>query len=177
MAANGFKKYVSGFEFVFPNPRVEIHIDLEQAPDPDSVIRLSDQKDALGLHRAKIDWKISELERKTARIFAIGIGKVLERLNLGTPDFAPWLFSNEPITVDDLHGNYHFIGATRMADAPENGVVDANCRSFGIPNLFFAGCSVFPTGGHANPTLTIVALAIRLADFIRAEAAALKRGV
>jgi choline dehydrogenase-like flavoprotein len=54
-----------------------------------------------------------------------------------------------------------------MSKIPDNGVVDENCRVFGVDNLYMAGCSVFPTGGHANPTLTIVALAIRLADHLR----------
>jgi choline dehydrogenase-like flavoprotein len=58
-----------------------------------------------------------------------------------------------------------------MAKDPRDGVVDENCRAHGVTNLYLAGCSVFPTGGHANPTLTILALAIRLADHLRAEVA------
>ena len=58
------------------------------------------------------------------------------------------------------------MGTTRMADSPRQGVVDRDCRVHGVDNLFIAGSSVFPTGGYANPTLTLLALAIRLADFI-----------
>jgi choline dehydrogenase-like flavoprotein len=58
------------------------------------------------------------------------------------------------------------MGTTRMADDPSTGVVDSNCRVFATRNLFIAGSSVFPTGGAANPTLTIVALALRLADHL-----------
>jgi choline dehydrogenase-like flavoprotein len=54
-----------------------------------------------------------------------------------------------------------------MSKDPRDGVVNEDCRSHGIQNLYFAGCSVFPTGGHANPTFTIAALAIRLADHLR----------
>jgi choline dehydrogenase-like flavoprotein len=61
----------------------------------------------------------------------------------------------------------HHIGATRMAASPSEGYVDANCRVHGIPNLYIASSSVFPTGGYANPTLTIIALAARLADHLR----------
>lgn len=168
---DAYKKYVSGFELMIPDPLAEVHIDLEQQPDPESRIRLDTVTDALGIPRVVVDWRISELERKTARVFAEGIGRVLERLDLGKPVLADWLTSNEPIREEDLHGNYHFIGATRMAADPAEGVVDADCRAFGLGNLFFAGASVFPTGGHANPTLTIVALAIRLADHLRAELA------
>ena len=64
---------------------------------------------------------------------------------------------------------HHFLGTTRMHDNPRNGVVDADCRIHGVPNLFIAGGSVFPTGGCANPTLTIVALALRLAAHLHSE--------
>jgi choline dehydrogenase-like flavoprotein len=56
-----------------------------------------------------------------------------------------------------------------MSEDPQHGVVDKHCRVHGMPNLFIAGSAVFPTGGHANPTLTIVALAIRLADHLKAR--------
>ena len=62
----------------------------------------------------------------------------------------------------------HHIGTTRMSSMAANGVVDVNCRVHGTDNLYIAGSSVFPTSGHANPTLTIVALALRLADYLRA---------
>ena len=61
------------------------------------------------------------------------------------------------------------MGTTRMHDNPRNGVVDADCRVYGVPNLFIAGSSVFPTGGFANPTLTIVALTLRLAAHLESE--------
>lgn len=83
-----------------------------------------------------------------------------------------WLSVNRPLTDRDLAGNYHFIGATRMAASPEHGVVDRDCRVFGSANLHVVGASVFPTGGHANPTLTIVALALRLADYLSAAVSA-----
>jgi choline dehydrogenase-like flavoprotein len=63
----------------------------------------------------------------------------------------------------------HHLGTTRMSASPEDGVVDADCKAHGITNLYIAGGSVFPTGGHANPTLVIVALALRLGDLLRAS--------
>ena len=65
--------------------------------------------------------------------------------------------------------SWHHMGTTRMATSPREGVVDANCRVHGMTNFFVAGSSVFPTSGHANPTLTIVALALRLADHLQAD--------
>jgi choline dehydrogenase-like flavoprotein len=66
-----------------------------------------------------------------------------------------------------LHGGFHHMGTTRMHQNPEHGVVDADCKVHGIGNLFIAGSSVFPTCGFSNPTLTIVALGIRLAEHVK----------
>jgi choline dehydrogenase-like flavoprotein len=64
-------------------------------------------------------------------------------------------------------GRYQHMGTTRMFPTPNRGVVDEDCRVHGVENLYIAGSSVFPTGGWANPTLTILALGIRLADRVR----------
>jgi choline dehydrogenase-like flavoprotein len=69
----------------------------------------------------------------------------------------------------DLHGGWHHMGTTRMHDDHRKGVVDQNSKVYGLSNLFIAGPSVFPTCGYANPVLTIVALALRLADHIKAD--------
>jgi choline dehydrogenase-like flavoprotein len=168
VAANTWRR-VRGRALRFPDPLVSILIDLEQAPNPQSRVTLSDTKDSLGMHRAKVDWRISEIERTTARHFSDYISNLLQRLGLGKAQPSAWLTSDLPVQNDELYGTFHFIGTTRMSRDPRDGVVDENCRSHGIDNLYFAGCSVFPTGGHANPTLTIVALAIRLADHLRAR--------
>jgi choline dehydrogenase-like flavoprotein len=64
-------------------------------------------------------------------------------------------------------GAWHQMGTTRMHSDPTQGVVDANCRVHGIDNLYMAGGSVFSTAGSANPTLTMVALAARLAEHLK----------
>jgi choline dehydrogenase-like flavoprotein len=66
-------------------------------------------------------------------------------------------------------GSHHLMGTTRMHEDPRQGVVDANCRVHGLDNLYVAGSSVLPTGGYANPTLTLVALALRLADHLKVQ--------
>src|SRR5450631_1489746 len=91
--------------------------------------------------------------------------------DLGKPR-QPWLSSDSPVRDGELYGTYHHIGATSMSKHPTDGVVNEDCRAHGITNPYFAGCSVFPTGGHAKPTLSIVALAIRLADHLRSSVAA-----
>ena len=88
------------------------------------------------------------------------------RLMRGLED---WLADPAGGWGDDLQGGYHHMGTTRMADDPKEGVVDRDCRVHGIANLYIAGSSVFPTGGYANPTLTIVALALRMADHLKSR--------
>jgi choline dehydrogenase-like flavoprotein len=144
----------------------------EQAPNPDSRILLSSETDALGVPRANLDWQLSAIDKHTAKVFAETFDAELRRLKLGSLKPADWLqekslnwpvdhtIGNHPI------GNYHQVGGTRMSAEPTSGVVDGNCRVHGYANLFVAGGSVFPTSGWANPTLTIIALALRLGDHI-----------
>ena len=68
---------------------------------------------------------------------------------------------------DSVVGSYHHMGTTRMSTNPSQGVVNENCQVHGISNLYVAGSSVFPTSGLSNPTLTLIALAIRLADHLK----------
>jgi choline dehydrogenase-like flavoprotein len=79
---------------------------------------------------------------------------------------APWVLNQRGYPREDEIAGCHHMGGTRMATRPEEGVVDANCRVFGQSNLYVAGSSVFPSGGNANPTLTIVQLSLRLADHL-----------
>lgn len=144
---------------------IDVVIDLEQAPDPCSRVTLSDERDALGVKRACVDWRISDDERRTAAHFADRLAGEFSRLGLGVLRPASWL-SEAQLAPAALSGTYHHIATTRMSDDPDSGAVDADCRVWGMDNLYVCGCSVFATGGHANPTLTIVALALRLAEHL-----------
>ncbi|HEV7633547.1 MAG TPA: GMC family oxidoreductase, partial [Steroidobacteraceae bacterium] len=121
----------------------------------------------------RVDWRINDGDRRGYERLMQVLHSELPRLGLGT------------LALHGLHdadgwpaamlGGKHHMGTTRMHDDPRQGVVDAGCRVHGLANLFVAGSSVFPTGGYANPTLTIAALAIRLADDLkrRLQAAAI----
>ena len=163
---NFIRKYITGFELRIPKPVIEVVIDLEQEPDRDSRICLTEDADITGLRRVAIDWKIGPAERRTARFLSETLAQRFQAAGLGEVVAPDWLYKDTPLTGLDLAGNYHFLGATRMSETPETGVVDSNCRVFGSHNLYVVGASVFPTSGHANPTLTIVALALRLADHL-----------
>jgi len=127
---------------------------------------MSDERGALGLRRIKLDWQLSEIDKRSIRELAILVGREFGRLEKGRVGMPQWLLDHAQSDNDPLLGGYHHMGTTRMADDPSHGVVDADCRVFSTRKLFIAGSSVFTTGGAANPTLTIVALALRLADHL-----------
>ncbi|MGH2540924.1 MAG: GMC oxidoreductase [Actinomycetota bacterium] len=141
----------------------------EQAPRAENRVRLSSRLDMFGNPLARLDWSIGELDRRSIRILHGTLDEEFRRRGFGrvdspsiSDDDGPW-----PISTD---ANHH-LGTTRMGDDPSTSVVDRNCRVHGIDNLYVAGSSVFPTSGYANPTLTIVALALRLADHLGARVA------
>ena len=148
------------------DPSVYLSTEAEQAPNPSSRVLLGDERDALGLRRLKLDWQLSEIDKRSIRDLAILIGVELGRLGKGRVGLPRWLLEQDTADSDPILGGYHHMGTTRMADHPSEGVVDANCRVFSTRNLFIAGSSVFSTGGAANLTLTIVALALRLGDYL-----------
>jgi choline dehydrogenase-like flavoprotein len=137
----------------------------EQVPDPDSRISLSERRDRLGLPISRIDWRIAPQELASQAVLATAIAREFQRLGMPRAQLADWVAPgrHEQAVMED---GMHPMGATRMSDDPRRGVVDADCRVHGVPGLYVAGSSVFPTGGHANPTLMLVGLAIRLADHL-----------
>jgi choline dehydrogenase-like flavoprotein len=140
----------------------------EQMPNPASRVSLSEQRDELGMRRLVVDWRVGELDTKALRAWLEVLAGRLEDAGLASVDVdaAPPL--EDPMALSGtLVDAGHHMGTTRMALRPEDGVVDGECRVFGVENLFVVSSSVFPTGGTSNPTLTIVALAIRLADRLR----------
>ena len=147
----------------------------EQAPNPESRVLLSSERDALGSLRADLDWQLCDADKHSARVFVETFDAELRRLGLGSVDESEWLSSPDPQwPVDPTVGNhpiagYHQMGTTRMSDTPAEGVVTADCNVFGYHNLYIAGSSVFSTSGWANPTLTIAALSLRLADHLGAK--------
>jgi choline dehydrogenase-like flavoprotein len=139
----------------------------EQAPNPESRVYLSAERDELGLPRLALDWRVTELDLRTWRRLAEVSAAEFERLGLGTVDLDLDRLPEDPAEVTGLVDAGHHMGTTRMADDPRHGVVDSDCRVHGIANLFIASSSVFPTSGFSNPTYTIIALALRLADELR----------
>jgi len=152
-------------------PRVLwLTLNSEQVPNRDSRITLDRRRDALGMPQSRLDWRLTTLEKRTARHLCLAVGEELERLGIARTQVQDWLLT-EDNDWPALEGQYHHIGTTRMHEDPKHGVTDSNCRVHGLANLYVAGSSVFPTSGYANPTLTLVALALRLADHLKRELA------
>jgi choline dehydrogenase-like flavoprotein len=140
----------------------------EQAPNPDSRVTLGTRCDRYGLPVARVDWRPTTSDRDSIRASQKAVDTALRTAGLGHVELM--LGDEHPPTL--LEGNFHHLGATRMHTDPHMGVVDADCRVHGVRNLYVAGSSVFPTYGCSNPTLTVVALALRLADYLKKQLAA-----
>lgn len=145
--------------------RVDVMAYFEQAPNPDSRVRLGSRLDPLGQRSIEVDWRPTPLDLDSYRVASALFGQQLARYCRARFEPAAWLADKSVLPT--FHSTAHHIGTTRMADNARDGVVDRHCRVHGIENLHVAGSSVFPTGGWAFPTLTIVALALRLAERLK----------
>jgi len=133
----------------------------EQAPDPSNRVTLSNRRDVLGIPESRLEWRVNPIDTDSI----MGWFKVLDRdvraRSLGMLIEPPRDWQRRII------GGPHHMGTTRMSADPRRGVVDADCRLHSVDNLYVAGSSVFATSGYANPTFTVVTLALRLADTLR----------
>jgi len=170
LAVTGWRLMAWGLSPATKPRRIYLEAFTEQAPTPDSRVTLGDSRDALGLRRVKVDWRLDASVWKTLRVFTRCVQEEFTRLGLGEVRPADWLAQKEP-PASVLIDSYHPAGTTRMAQRPEEGVVDTDCQVFGVHGLYIAGSSVFPTSGAANPTLTLIAMALRLAERLRDELA------
>lgn len=154
-----------------PPTAAEQHIlyQTEHAPNPDSRVVLADERDAFGLRRMTVLPAFSDVDTETIVELHRLLAERFDKTGLGRVDFdEPRL--REHISGYPRHFNSqaHHLGTTRMSLGPADGVVDVNGEVHNVRGLFVMGGSVFPTGGHANPTLTIVALSVRLAAHLSA---------
>ena len=141
-------------------------LEWEQMPQADNRIELDDEVDEFGMPRVRMHWRKTDVERRTAETMVRLLGEMLVHEDLGRARMSPWLLQQRDWPLNAQVAGPHHMGGTRMADAPARGVVDGHNRVFGVDNLFIGGSSVFATGGHANPTFTIVQLSLRLGDHL-----------
>jgi choline dehydrogenase-like flavoprotein len=146
----------------------QLNTRIEQAPNPDSRITLSTERDALGVPKASLHWQLTALDKASIRKIHELIGQQFGLTGLGRVRLMEFLRdANDPSWPQGTNGGWHHMGTTKMSDDPKSGVVDANCKVHGISNLYVAGAACFATAGAANPTLTLVALSLRLSDHLK----------
>ena len=148
-----------------------LHAHFEQPPRPENRVQLAEERDELGLPRAEVHWSVGADELRSLRRTYELIGAELNAAGIAT--LKPGLRRRLDKPLHSI--THHHMGTTRMHVDPRHGVVDENSRVHGVANLFVAGSSVFPTGGAATATLTLVALTIRLGDYLRRELAGKER--
>lgn len=168
MILRGLRDRTRGAAVTHKYSQLPFRCDVEQQPDPESRIRLANRADALGMNLPQIDWRISDREKASIATLGKLIVEQFSRIGFPVPRLADWITSgrhDEAKFIDTGHPT----GGTRMAEDSHEGVVDANSQIHGVEGVFIAGSSVFPTGGHANPTQTIVALSIRLAERLKSQ--------
>jgi choline dehydrogenase-like flavoprotein len=139
----------------------------EQTPERENRVSLSEEVDRHGLRRVHIDWRLSESDADSACRGYQLLRETLGRNGACRLEFDEARLRDRIRRSAPLGG--HHMGTARMGASERSGVVDANCAVFGVPNLYIASSAVFPTSGHANPTLTIIAMALRLAARLRAQ--------
>jgi len=147
--------------------RYSLDFHAEQQPNPASRVTLSDEQDALGMPRLHIDWRYTQGDVDTVHQALALLRQDIEASGVGHFDYDPKTVEAEMIRYGAYGG--HHIGLTRIGDNPQTSVVNADCRLHRVDNLYIASASVFPTSSQANPTLTIVAMALRLAEHLKRQ--------
>jgi len=147
--------------------RLGLKVQAETVPNPDSRVTLSEKRDAFGALVAKLDWKLTELDRRAMDVVIDTITEEFSRLALAKLERDQWMNDAPESFPEDMRGGVHHIGTTRMSRNPADVVVNEDCRLHAVDNLYIAGSSVFPTNSWANPTLTICRLAIRLGEHLK----------
>jgi choline dehydrogenase-like flavoprotein len=140
----------------------------EQQPNRDSRVTLGDGTDALGTRQILVDWRYTPRDVDTVTRALALFAADLSRSGVGSFTYEPAQVETEMIRYGAYGG--HHLGTARMGNDPRSSVVNADCRVHGINNLYVASAATFATSSQANPTLTVVALALRLADTLKAQA-------
>lgn len=145
---------------------MRLQVTVEATPDPDSRVTLGEAIDALGLRRVRVDWRLGSTVKRTFDRMLILTQQSFERCNIGRVQLDPAIGDGDFPDTFEREGTWHHMGTTRMNDSPRQGVVDRNGLVHGMENFYIAGSSVFPTGSSIYPTVTITAMALRLAQHL-----------
>jgi choline dehydrogenase-like flavoprotein len=144
--------------------RFSLEMHGEQIPDADSRVCLAGKRDALGMPQLRVNWRYNGADIESLRRTLDAIAQEVQRTGIGRLSYDPGTLEEDLMRFGAYGG--HHIGTTRMGSDPRTSVVNADCRVHSVGNLYIAGSSVFPTSSQANPTLTLMALSLRLAQHL-----------
>lgn len=150
--------------------RTMLTVHCEQSPRSPSSITLTGERDALGLLRARVDWQITDHELLTIRTYVKRATEVFAARRFAKVVPPKGFFDDDALVRSMSTDSFHHMGGTRMSDSAAEGIVDPNLRLHGIDNAYLCSSSVFPGCGYSNPTHTVLALTLRLADHLRTRA-------
>lgn len=148
------------------NRDLQIKAIVEQSPNAANQVQLGTARDALGLELPHIEWRTGDSEHRALLTLVKQLGAEFGRLGVARVRIDDWLLDGARAMNEEVEDYNHPVGCTRMSINSDDGVVDANCKVHGAENLYVSGGSVFATAGINNPTMTIVALAHRLAEHL-----------
>jgi choline dehydrogenase-like flavoprotein len=140
-------------------------IDSGQLPLADTRIRLDDDLDHLGMPKTVVDWTVSDTDLTTLRRFAAFLRDRFAALSVSGVKWRPEIF-DESSEITGISDTLHPMGGCRMGNDSRKSVVDSNLTVHGISNLSIASAAVYPAGGSSNPSFTMIALALRLGDWL-----------
>ena len=146
-------------------------VNSEQEVNPASRVLLTEARDGFGMRRAALDWRLTEMDMRTIKASALALARHVAAEDIGRIRLYDWILAQNPVAPgrgdgEGHVGSWHHMCTTRMADDPRLGVVDRDARIHGVANLYVGGSSAFSSVGYANPTYTIVQLALRLGDHL-----------
>jgi choline dehydrogenase-like flavoprotein len=145
--------------------RYDLYYHAEQTPQWDNRVSLEQQRDRFGMPRLQVNFRYNAQDiESVCRAHEVLADQLESRQKLGTLKYK----QNDirALIVEQARDGFHQLGTTRMSFSEKDGVVDPDCKVHSLKNLYLCSSSVFPTSGQANPTLTIVALAVRLANHL-----------
>jgi choline dehydrogenase-like flavoprotein len=145
-----------------------VYLVAEQPSRRDARIRMAEDHDAVGMPRLALAWQIGDAEQRTLTVVGRRLEALLQRSQIGAVTWFDEAFDpKEGARIDRVVDQYHHAGGARMSALVRDGVVDPDCRVHEMQNLYLASAAVFPSSGCSNPTFTIMALALRLAEHLQ----------
>ena len=164
LARQSWRYAVAHRAYVPKGARIELGVHCEQPPEGASSITLAEDRDGLGMLRTRLEWHVSDLEVASIRTCVEVASESLKGIARVIPDSD--LMERPDLFKAKCGDGYHHMGGMRMAVSPDQGVVDLDLKLHGIENGFICSAAVFPTSGFSNPTHTVLALSVRLAEHL-----------